>query len=152
VRAVNQPATTGWSGNQLILSVFPSHSQVEEIDNDYPVTRRARGRVDRLVQAEAGSLRDLVDWGAVRQAANRRNGVAVAAVNKSAMVRNEAPTYGLYGTETARSDDRRTAAAAYLHRPMQSRGIAFTLRRCLHRRSLITAVHAAALSRVSVLR
>jgi L,D-transpeptidase ErfK/SrfK len=105
VRAVNQPATTGWNGNQLVLSVFPSHSQVEEIDNDYPVTAEPADGVDRLVQAEAGSLRDLVDWGAVRQAANRRNGVAVAAVNKSAMVRNETPTYGLYGTETARSDD-----------------------------------------------
>src|SRR3981081_2258839 len=58
VRAVNQPATAGWSGDQLLVKVFPSQSQVEEIDIDQPVPHEPAQGVERLVQAEAGSFRD----------------------------------------------------------------------------------------------
>ena len=80
VRAVNQPATAGWSGDQLLVKVFPSQSQVEEIDIDRPVTPEPAQGVERLVQSEAGSFRDFVDWGAVRRAASQRItcGVSVA--------------------------------------------------------------------------
>jgi L,D-transpeptidase ErfK/SrfK len=101
VRAVNQPATTGWSGEELLVNVFPSHSQVEEIDNDYPVTSEPAQGVDRLVQTEAGSFGDFVDWNAVRRAANQRNGVTASVATRSAVARNAAPT------------DNRAAARAY---------------------------------------
>src|SRR5207248_1202659 len=60
-------------------------------------------------------------WGAVRQAANRRNGVAVVAAGRSAMVRNGAPTYGLYGADSARAYDNPAPAQPYDDRqPSQS--------------------------------
>jgi L,D-transpeptidase ErfK/SrfK len=101
VRAVIQPATTGWRGDELLVSVFPSQSQVEEIDIDHPVHPEPAQGVDGLVRAEAGNLGDLVDWGAVRRAASQRNGVAVAVAGRSAVARNAAPTSGLYGFEPA---------------------------------------------------
>jgi L,D-transpeptidase ErfK/SrfK len=101
VRAVIQPAAAGWRGDELLVSVFPSQLQVEEIDTDHPVTHQPATGVDRLVQTEAGSLGDVVDWGAVRRAADQRNGVAVAVAGRSAVARNEAPTSGLYGMEAA---------------------------------------------------
>src|SRR3984893_10337908 len=91
VRAVNQPATTGWSGEELLVNVFPSHSQVEEIANNYRVTSEPAQGVDRLVQTEAGSFGDFVDWSAVRRAANQRNGVTASVATRSAMARNSAP-------------------------------------------------------------
>ncbi len=93
VRAVNQPVTAGWRGNQLLVKVFPSQSQVEEIDIDHPVTHEPAQGVESLVQAEAGSLRDFVDWGAVRRAANQRTGMAVVAADRSIVARNTAPAY-----------------------------------------------------------
>lgn len=106
VRAVIQPVESGWRGDELLVSVFPSQSQVEEIDIDHPVHPEPAQGVDSLVRTEAGSLADTVDWGAVRRAANQRNGVAVAVAGRSAVARNQAPTYGLYGTEaTARAYD-----------------------------------------------
>ena len=93
VRAVNQPVTAGWNGNQLLVKVFPSQSQVEEIDIDHPVTHEPAQGVDRLVQAEAGSLRDLVDWGAVRRAASQRTGMAVVVADRAMVARNTAPAY-----------------------------------------------------------
>ena len=91
VRAVNQPATAGWSGDQLLVKVFPSQSQVEEIDIDRPVTPEPAQGVERLVQAEAGSFRDFVDWGAVRRAASQRIGMAVPVADRSRVARSSAP-------------------------------------------------------------
>jgi L,D-transpeptidase ErfK/SrfK len=93
VRAINQPVTAGWSGNQLLVKVFPSQSQVEEIDNDHPVTHEPAQGVDRLVQAEAGSLRDFVDWGTVQRAANQRTGMAVVVADRAIVARNSTPAY-----------------------------------------------------------
>jgi hypothetical protein len=104
VRAVNQPATAGWSGDQLLVKVFPSQSQVEEIDIDRPVTPEPAQGVERLVQAEAGSFRDFVDWGAVRRAASQRIGMAVLVADRSRAARNSAPA------------DDRGAARVVLHR------------------------------------
>jgi L,D-transpeptidase ErfK/SrfK len=91
VRAVNQPATAGWNGNELLVKVFPSHSQVEEIDIDRPVTPEAAQGVQRLVQAEADSFGDFVDWGAVHRAANQRTGIAVVVADRSRVARSSAP-------------------------------------------------------------
>ena len=116
VRAVNQPVTAGWNGNQLLVKVFPSQSQVEEIDIDHPVTHEPAQGVERLVQAEAGSLRDIVDWGAVRRAANQRTGMAVVVADRSLVARNTAPAYDrgtapAYDRGTAPAYDRGTASA-----------------------------------------
>jgi hypothetical protein len=91
VRAVNQPATAGWSENELLVKVFPSHSQVEEIDIDRPVTAEPAQGVQRLVQAEAASFGDFVDWGAVHRAANQRTGIAAVVADRSRVARNSAP-------------------------------------------------------------
>jgi L,D-transpeptidase ErfK/SrfK len=113
VRAVNEPVTAGWNGNQLLVKVFPSQSQVEEIDIDRPVTHEPAQGVDRLVQAEAGSLRDLVDWGAVRRAANQRIGMAVVVADRSIVARNTAPAYD---RSTAPAYDNTGSAQRYYDR------------------------------------
>jgi L,D-transpeptidase ErfK/SrfK len=116
VRAVNQATTAGWSGDQLLVKVFPSQSQVEEIDIDHPVTPEPAQGVERLVRAEAGSLGDLIDWGAVHRAANQRTGIAVPVAGRSAVARNGAPTYGLYGLEAAQASDNPGPAQRYYDR------------------------------------
>ena len=116
VRAVIQPATAGWRGDELLLSVFPSQSQVEEIDIDHPVHPEPAQGVDSLVRKEAGSLGDLVDWGAVRRAANQRNSVAVAVAGRSAVASNRAPTDGLYGMAPAPASDNPAPVQHYYER------------------------------------
>ena len=101
VRAVIEPVTAGWRGDELLVSVFPSQSQVEEIDIDHPVHPEPAQGVDSLVRTQAGSLVDLVDWGTVRRAASQRNGVAVGVGGRAAVASNRAPTDGLYGMAPA---------------------------------------------------
>jgi L,D-transpeptidase ErfK/SrfK len=120
VRAVNQPATAGWSENELLVKVFPSHSQVEEIDIDRPVTAEPAQGVQRLVQAEAGSFGDFVDWGAVHRAANQRTGIALQVADRSRVARGSVPAddrgaaraYENSGP-AQRYDDREASRASY---------------------------------------
>src|SRR6185312_13559206 len=39
VRVINQEVVTGWSQNRLYVAVFPSKSQVDEIDIEHPISR-----------------------------------------------------------------------------------------------------------------
>ena len=111
VRTVNQPAGAGWSEDgALYVKVFPSRSQVEEIDVDRPVSHEPAEGVDRLVRAEAGSRADLVDWDAVMQAARARSGIPVVVADRSGMARNRPRPD--YTREAARSPYDRDAAAA----------------------------------------
>jgi hypothetical protein len=113
VRAVQQPVTVGWSEDGgLYTLVFPSQSQVEEIDIDHPVTPDPARGVDNLVRAEAGSYAGAVDWDAVLEAAQERTGMPVLVADRSGMARREVRRN--YAQETARSySDRGAATRSY---------------------------------------
>jgi len=76
-RVVDQPATAGWSGDALYVEVYPSKSQVEEIDIERPVTPDPAQGVEALVNAAARPHAGLIDRGAVHQASQQRTGMPV---------------------------------------------------------------------------
>ena len=103
VRTVNQPAAAGWGADgALYVNVFPSKTQVEEIDIDRPVSHDPADGVDRVVRAAAGSRADSVDWDAVMQAARERTGIPTIVADPSGMARNRARPD--YTREAARTD------------------------------------------------
>ena len=114
VHTVQEPATTGWQGDALYVQVYPSKSQTEEIDTMQPVTSDPATGVEAVVRAAAGNYADLIDWNAVRRAAQQRTGMAVKVADRSpgGMVasRDEEPTarYGAspsqYGSSASRYD------------------------------------------------
>ena len=109
VRTVSQPASAGWSEDgALYVKVFPSKTQVEQIDIDHPVSDEPADGVDRVVRAEAGVRDDLVDWDAVMRAARGRTGIPAVVADRSGMARNRAQPD--YTREAARSYDRSAAA------------------------------------------
>ncbi len=77
LRVVDQPAAAGWSGDALYVEVYPSKSQVEEIDIERPVTPDPAQGVDALVTAAAGRYAGSIDWGTVYQASQQRTGMPV---------------------------------------------------------------------------
>lgn len=83
VRTVQEPATTGWQGDALYVQVYPSKTQTEEIDTMQPVTPDPATGVETAVRAAAGNYAELVDWGAVRRAAQERTGIAVKVADRS---------------------------------------------------------------------
>jgi hypothetical protein len=83
VRTVQEPATTGWQGDALYVQVYPSKSQTEEIDTMQPVTPDPATGVETTVRATAGNYAQLVDWTAVRRAAQERTGTAVKVADRS---------------------------------------------------------------------
>ena len=119
VRSVSQPAGAAWSEDGgLNVRVFPSKEQVEEIDIDHPVTLDPAPGVESLVRGEAGSYADVVDWGAVRQAAQQRTGIPVLVADRSGMARlHRRPAYD---RQTAQGYDRAVAQPAYDRAPVQS--------------------------------
>ena len=76
-RVVDQPATAGWSGDALYVEVYPSKSQVEEIDTERPVTPDPAQGVEALVNAAARPYAGLIDRGAVHQASQQRTGMPI---------------------------------------------------------------------------
>ena len=119
VRTVSQPAGAGWSEDgALYVKVFPSRTQVEEIDIDRPVSHEPADGLDRVVRAEAGSGADSVNWDAVMQAARDRTGIPVVVADRSGMARNR--TQPSYTREAAQTDpaarppfDRATTGSSY---------------------------------------
>ena len=77
LRVVDQPATAGWSGDALYVEVYPSKSQVEEIDIEHPVTSDPAQGVEALVSAAARPYAGLIDRGAIHQASQQRTGMPV---------------------------------------------------------------------------
>lgn len=77
VQVVDQPATAGWIGDALYVSVYPSKAQTEDIDIERPVSRDPAGGVARLVTEKASTHADTIDSAAVAAAAARRTGMPV---------------------------------------------------------------------------
>jgi hypothetical protein len=90
VRTVNQPAAAGWAGNVLYVAVYPSRTQVEEIDTEKPVTPDPAPGVQEPVRAAAGQYAEAVDWDAVDKAADRRTGVPVRVGERPVVATNAA--------------------------------------------------------------
>jgi hypothetical protein len=88
VRTVSQPVGAAWSEDGgLYVRVYPSKSQVEEIDIDRPVTPEPLAGVESLVRAEAEGYTGAIDWVAVRQAAQERTGMPILVADKSGLAR-----------------------------------------------------------------
>jgi L,D-transpeptidase ErfK/SrfK len=94
VRVVNQPATAGWYGDTLYLAVYPTKSQVYELDTLQPVTPDPAEGVDKVVRAAAGDDAAAIDWDAVAQAAEQRTGMPVAVGVRGAPSIAETPAPG----------------------------------------------------------
>jgi L,D-transpeptidase ErfK/SrfK len=92
VRVVNEPATAGWNGDALYVSVYPTQAQTEAIDTEHPVPRDPARGVAAIVKAEAGEYAKLVDWKAVERAAEERSGLPVQVAQRSDDVRRAKPT------------------------------------------------------------
>ncbi len=77
VKVVDQPVKLGWSGGDLYLEVHPTQSQADEIEAFGRFTpARLPGLDDRVLGAAAGQAARL-DWGLVREIAQRRRGTPV---------------------------------------------------------------------------
>jgi hypothetical protein len=117
VRTVQEPATTGWQGDALYVQVYPSKSQTEEIDTMQPVTPDPATGVDALVRAAAGNYAELVDWGAVRRAAQERTGIAIKLADRSggaiADSRQDSPGSQFYDRDYASTPRSETVAPRY---------------------------------------
>jgi len=83
VRTVEQSATAGWRGDALYVQVYPSKAQAQEIDTSQAVTLDPADGVDEIVRSTAGNYANLVDWNAVRRAAQQRTGMAVKVADRS---------------------------------------------------------------------
>ena len=102
VRTVRQPATAGWQGDALYVEVYPSKSQIDQIDTERRVTPEPVAGVHAIVAAAAGQYKNAVDWGAVDRAASTRSGVPVAVASLAGgPVANRSPE----PDETAPDDD-----------------------------------------------
>jgi L,D-transpeptidase ErfK/SrfK len=108
VRTVDQPAVAGWSGDTLYVQVYPSKSQVEEIDIERRVSPDPAQGVEDVVRAAAGRYAGSVDWAAVEQAARARTGMPVRLADRSGVAR-----------EQSRPDYDRSAAQPYDRAPAQ---------------------------------
>lgn len=119
VRTVNQPASVAWSEDgALYVRVYPSKTQVEEIDIDRPVSAEPAPGVESLVRAEAGGYAGSIDWAAVQQAAEERTGMPVLAADRSGMARMQRrPTYDRL---TAQRYDRQATQPSYQPAPAPS--------------------------------
>jgi L,D-transpeptidase ErfK/SrfK len=118
VRTVSQPAGAAWSEDGgLYVRVYPSKSQVEEIDIDRPVSPDPAPGVESLVRGEAGSHAD-VDWEAVQRAAQERTGIPIVVADRSGMARlHRRPAYD---RQTVQRFDRAPAQPAYDRAAAQS--------------------------------
>jgi L,D-transpeptidase ErfK/SrfK len=87
VRTVSQPATAGWVGDRLYLTVYPSKTQTQEIDTEHPVSFDPAGGVRAVARTAAGRYADSVDWRAVGKAAKERTGAPVIVGECSAHTR-----------------------------------------------------------------
>jgi L,D-transpeptidase ErfK/SrfK len=83
VRVVNEPATAGWKGDALYVSVYPTQAQTEAIDTEHPVPRDPARGVAGIVKTAAGEFAKLVDWKAVDRAAEERSGLPVEVARRS---------------------------------------------------------------------
>ena len=113
VRTVDQPASAGWSEDGgLYVKIFPSKTQVEDIDIDHPVTPEAAPGVESVVRAAVGTYAGSVDWDAVRRAAQERTGMPVRVADKSGIAREQRrPDYSREAGSP--SYEREAAAPAY---------------------------------------
>ena len=75
VRVINQEVVTGWSQNRLYVAVFPSKSQVDEIDIEHPISRVVPDDLVQRVRAAAGDRADEVDWALVTRLGLERSSI-----------------------------------------------------------------------------
>jgi L,D-transpeptidase ErfK/SrfK len=127
VRTVDQPATAGRIGDRLYLAVYPSKTQIDEIDTERPVTYDPAEGVPAVVSAAAGRYADSVDWTAVDRAAQQRTGMPVTVADTSAYAGDAAYPYArqpaqpydnrgplqTYGREVEQPYDEREAVQSY---------------------------------------
>jgi L,D-transpeptidase ErfK/SrfK len=77
VRVVDDPIRLTWVDGELYLALPPSHAQVDEMDENRPLTPEVPQQLhDRDIQA-AGDQADRVDWDKVRQVGEARPGTPV---------------------------------------------------------------------------
>lgn len=92
VRAIDEPASAAWIGDQLYLSVHPSDKQVQQIDLEQPVSPEPDRGVAELVRIVAGRYEGAVDWNAVARIASERTGMPIRIADRSALIgRQETP-------------------------------------------------------------
>lgn len=77
VRVVDDPIHLDWVDGELYLALPPSHSQVDEMDENQPVTPQVPPDLQARITAAAGDEADRIDWDKVGQAGEMRTGVPV---------------------------------------------------------------------------
>lgn len=77
VRVIHDPVRMAWVDGELYLSVPPDHAQVDEIDQNQPMTTRVPPDLHARVTAAAGAEAARIDWSAVDLAGEMRTGVPV---------------------------------------------------------------------------
>jgi L,D-transpeptidase ErfK/SrfK len=77
VRVVDDPIRLTWVDGELYLALPPSHAQVDEMDENQPLTPEVPQQLhDRVVEA-AGDQLDRIDWDKVSQVGEERPGMPV---------------------------------------------------------------------------
>lgn len=77
VRVINDPVHLAWADGELYLSVPPSRAQIDEIDENRPITPEIPADLQARVTAAAGGMAARIDWGAVNLAGELRTGIPI---------------------------------------------------------------------------
>jgi L,D-transpeptidase ErfK/SrfK len=77
VTVVNQPVKFAWAGDQLYMEVHPTPQQADQLEFDNIDTYVDPSGLSKTILAVARTAAGRLNWAAIRQAANDRNGIPV---------------------------------------------------------------------------
>lgn len=77
VRIISENVVAGWSGDDLVLQVFPNKSQTDQYSDSREFTPETPAEITYVVKLEAAKRNASVDWELVRKAGLERTGLLV---------------------------------------------------------------------------